>query len=544
MFVLTHPRFLLGTFIVVFASYLAVSYGADWFSLNGQGYKILFLRMAGATTTALLTLASIVLFNMADSRARWVFGTWLVWLSIFLAMVWPGLLMSDTYSAFLYGLSFPIDAWLGFMTPVFYQFVLQVIPKYWALAGLQVIMAAATMAYADWTIRKLGACNLVRLALHLPLALSVAFVSTTLLLSRDVPFAFVNVALALVVFNYVRSREWLLMPYLIAIPLLSSCLLIIRTDGLAPASAAMTVIGVVAFRNCKKQLLIGSFFLAPLLSCSLLLPAVLGKSQNDWGYRISLALNPLGQLVQGNYYESQPGSLRSAIEPIVSYEHVVESSIPQEVPLYWDQSINNQATEQQKSAFLHAVVRLVRENPAKFIAAKITTAGYASGLGPRTLTFVEDDLAGRWAGLTATNPHYRPGLPMSQARSLWSPIGPTREQVMHWLYSTAQYHGLSLRGTFLWWNFVPELCLLLAVVLAYRWAPASSIAALVVLMRVPTTVLLAPASHFKYYFPVEIAGSLLLIAALLEVHRNLPRGLFCARREKIRLSTLTARAMQ
>lgn len=510
-----------GATAACFVAYLIVAYSADWFGMNGVGAKVLFLRVAGAATASITLLLSLWLATLADTATRWIFLGWVAWLGTALALVWPGVLMSDTYSAYLYGLSFPVDNWLGFMTPVSYQFILQIVPKYWAIGLTQVIMAATLLAYADWTVRHLGGGRLARLALHIPLALSVAFISTTLLLSRDVPFALAQVALALVLLNYIRDRCWTSPVYVVTLAVLSAAVALIRTEGIIPAFIALTIVFFRVINKPRSLALLASVFTAPLLIFSLLLPAALGEWQNRWGYQLTLALNPLGQLVQGPYFESNPGAARAAIEPIIPYDRVVEASIPQEIPLYWDQAMNPNASEEQKLAFLKAVRTLIIENPAKFMAVKLTTAGYASGLGPRTLTFVEGDLAGNWQTLSATNPYYADGRPMSEPHSLLGPIGPSRQAVMDTLRSTTQYHGMAMKGTFLWWNFAPELVLLLLVVFAYRWAPASSLAAALVLSRIPMTVLFAPGSHFKYYFPVEIAGSMLLITALLELRGRL-----------------------
>ncbi|EMT5436373.1 MULTISPECIES: hypothetical protein [Stenotrophomonas] len=511
----------LGAAAVSFALYLAVAWSADWFGMNGRGTEVLFLRLAGAGTASIALLLSFRLFLLADTASRLVFLAWAMWLGAALALVWPGILMSDTYSAYLYGLNFPIDSWLGFMTPVGYQFVLQVIPKYWAISLVQVLMAAMLLAYADWTVRRLGGGLIARIVLHLPLAASVAFVSTSLLLSRDVPFAMIQVALALVLLNYLLDRHWTSTRYIVALSLLSALGLVVRTDGLLPAFIAMAIVLIKVLHSPRSTALLFSAFAAPLLVCSLLLPSVLGEWQNRWGYQLTLALNPLGQLVQGPYYESTPGAARTAVDPIIPYDRVVERSIPQEIPLYWDQAMNPNATEEQKQGFLAAVTTLIVENPAKFVSAKLMTAGYASGLGPRTLTFVEGDIAGNWSTLNASNPYYSDGRPMSHVRSLFGTLGPSRESVMAALSSTTQYQGMHLKGSFLWWNFIPELVLLLLVVLAYRWAPASSLAAVLILSRIPAMVLFAPGSHFKYYFTVEIAGSVLLITAFLEARLHL-----------------------
>ncbi|HEV7252634.1 MAG TPA: hypothetical protein VGN97_05990 [Mesorhizobium sp.] len=495
-------------------AYLFLAYGFDWWG-RGSGpnpWGVAAIRLVGAAICFGLILGALELIKRASVGTRILMLAWAAYLGAWAAVFWPGFVMGDTYGAFRSSQAFPINDWHGYFKPLAYGAALDLVPEFWFITLVQVGLAACVLGLWDLVLARHGAHWILRALPHLLLAINVAFVSNMLLLSRDTPFSLTVTALAALAFHLVLKKEVPRRPLALAVTLLSAMAVIWRTDGVLVAVPALLVLlwSIRAYPRAMVRYCAAAVALVAFVQIAV--PLAAGRASDDWGYELSVKLNPLGYILQGDYFAENKEEVLAAAGAVVDQQMLMSVQKPDEIASFWWGGVKWDASEADKERFRRVYTRLLLDNLPLFLAGRIETTAGSSGL--RSPIHAVYDHTSIWNELDRAT--YNDPRPME----FDPPFPELRAKLVDQLRQTAAYRGLTPSGSVLHWNYLPELLVLLAALFLWRLAPAAAAAALVVTLRAPAVMLLAPASHFKYYLSLEITGPFVLAAMLAELSRR------------------------
>ncbi|MBJ7459440.1 MAG: hypothetical protein JHD02_09665 [Thermoleophilaceae bacterium] len=506
----------------------------EWWVISDPDLKVnLWAARATLFVATLLCVRGLIAAVPRMNRRRWVLlGFWSLYLLALVAVSWPAALMSDSVQEVAQSRQLVVSTWFSWIYGLANIALLDVVPHVWFLSVVQALGTAAVLAYAGDVISRRGAgARFPVIAVTAVLALSAPVVATTLLQSRDTPFAVLHLLLALVLLDTIGVRKRVTPVGLVSIGVLVGVLSVLRGDGVVLLLAPLALL---LLRPDRKQLLVGTGTVVGIvLAIRVVVPAPLVLDNDPFRYGLTLRLSALSailaqtsdtadrrtgvtaadratfdaQVAQPFFSETPEQDLRD-LSAVLDLERVEQLAVPTEIPAFWAGAYRADASPAELERFNEVADRLIRDNLATVLADKLQSFSAASGLAPRGFTGVVS-------------------LP-SEQRFDWipeerkvgvaadAPFPDLQEDLGRLLASTASYDGLRPGGAALFWNLLPWMfVLLIPIVVRGRLLPEAVFAA-VILARVPLVFLAAPAAQFKYYYSVYLGGVVcagLLLAA-------------------------------
>lgn len=501
----------LGTAVLLLAAY----YYFDWWRLNSTpaAESYLVVRIFGALVISAAGWTLITWFASLPIAWRRLFMGWVLYLGLWLAATWPGYLMTDSYAAYRYAVDAPFNAWLGTPNIIAYSAVVQLVPHIGAVAVVQLLLAAFVFTYSTRVLVNATGSRAAGMAFSALLALAPAVLYNVLLLSRDTPFSLMVLWLTAFAFDAARRRS-VGLGAAIGMGIAGAAVVAMRGDGilaLLPALAVVLVVGALKVRLASTIAVA-----ATLLLLTGLMPGWVGERRDDWAYEMSLVVNPLGYILQRDYYARDKAAVISVADRVLDVRKVVAQQNPFEIPAYWDNAVRPESTQDERDEFERMYRRLLVENSGLFLANRAEMFAASTGLNRSGFRYADVLQNWNWRHYVA---------PEEVNLSLDRPFPNLFARADAIFRDTKSYHGAVFGGAFLFWNFLPELIVLCVAVLAYVLSPALAAAALVPLLRVPAIVLFAPAAQFKYFLSVELSGMFIFCAGVALLTESARQGL-------------------
>ena len=445
----------------------------------------------------------------ASRVALAVFAGWALYLGAWLVALWPGIIMSDTADTVVNTRQGIVYEWFSYVHSLLNLAVLDAVPNVAAFGVLQVLATAALMAYGSALVLRAGGRWWAVAAMNAVAALSAPLVVNTLLYSRDTLFGLAHVGLALAVAEVVAVRRSVSRGGLIAIALLTGVLSVYRADGIVLALVVPLLL--LTLRPRRRAALLGAAaFAVSLALFHVALPAICRIDPKVPGdYALTLRLNPLGAVLNTDFYSRDPEADLAVLERVIDVDAVRAKATPVEIPAYWEGDWNKAATPQDLAAFTATADRLLRDNAGTVLGNRVATFGAASGLA-------EGGFTGTEMGSVRDRSAW---LPDRAGMEGAPPSAGLYEAAAEPLRESGSYRGLLSWRAALQWNLLPWLALLLGVALAWRRLRFEAVVAAVVLCRVPLVFLAAPAAQYKYYYSVLLAGLVVLGLLLARLRR-------------------------
>ncbi|MBY4949064.1 hypothetical protein K6V92_20900 [Cupriavidus respiraculi] len=496
-------------FCVLFVLTVASMEFGDWWRMRSDPtwsrlHRVVY-HLAGAAFTSLVFAIGLTWLRGLARAWQAVFLAWCAYFGVLLLATWPGYMLTDSVAAFVFGLKYPIDQWLGFFTPFLYTSIVSAFPRIGAVTALQLLICAGVLVYCGQVLTLVTRRPLASVLFFLLIAASPSAVFNFLLLSRDTLFSVMVLWLAAFVLRqfYLRDGSW--SSFGVA-GCIGGCAVVLRGDGwlvLLPLLAIMWFIAA----DRRRLLLLGSAAALIIAVYGLLMPAWLGARHDAFSYRVANTVNPLGYVLQSRHMQD-PGKHVAQIARVVDIDIIREKQTPYEIEAWWTgKLIHEDATDEDKRRYFGAVGKLLFENIGIYLAGRVETFFGASGFYQSSFRYGDAFGAG-W-------PHesIHPGslrLDPAAGRPFPALYGP----IDLWIRESTVYEPGKVQGSVVHWNIIPALIILAACLLAYGALPGVALASLIVLIRVPAVMLLAPASQYKYYLSAELAGAFLFAAAV------------------------------
>jgi hypothetical protein len=429
-----------------------------------------------------------------------VFAAWALYLGAWLVALWPGIVMTDTVDAVVNARQGIVYEWFSYVHSLVHLMALDVVPHVATLGVVQVLATAALMAYASRLVLRAGGRWPAVVAMNLLAAICAPLIVNTLLYSRDTLYGIAHVFLALAVAEAVVVRRSLSRGGLLGIAALTGLLSVYRGDGIALALVVPALL--LLLRPDRRRLLHGAAaFAGSLAFFHVLLPAATVIDPKIPGaYALSLRLNPLGAVLNTNFYSADKERDLAALSRVIDVEAVRREATPTEIPAYWNGRWNREADSADFEAFTTTADRLLRDNLATVLGNRVQTFGAASGLAEGGFKGTDFGPFETRHGWIADRTGMEGAPPSSEIYD--AVTGPLRE--------SGRYYGLLSWRSSLQWNLIPWMLLLGGVLLAYRRLRFEAVVAAVILCRVPLVFAAAPAAQYKYYYSVLLGGLVVL----------------------------------
>lgn len=505
-------------FAILFVLLFGSMASGDWWGLRESrawGRRLFVHQGAGAAFIALvLTIVLTWLWALSrDWKIVWL--GWMAYLSALLVATWPGYLMSDSIASFAYGHQYPVVQWLGYFTPFLYGNITAAVPHVGAVTAFQVVVCAAVFVYCGQTLKLVTGRWLASALFFVLLAASPSAMFNVFLLSRDTLFSALVLWLAAFLLRQYYLREQAVAAFAVA-GCMAGCVAVLRGDGWLVA----VPLTVILWWIVRPRALIAIFAIlaaAIITVYGIAMPKLTGSRFDAFGYGVANTVNPLGYVLQSRYMQD-PGQYLADISRVVDVERIKQMQTPYEIPAWWTgQLIRPEASKEDKREYFGAVRKFLLENPGVFLAGRVETFFGATGFYQDAFRY-SDAYAQGWPPTT---------IPPSQLRldpHAGRPVPALHQLVDGWFRESTVYEPGVIKGAVVHWNIIPALVILVACLFAYGIMPGVALASLIVLIRVPAVMLLAPASQYKYYLSAEFAAAFLFAAAIfLSLRRFKPR---------------------
>lgn len=498
---------------------IAASRTGGWFTPDGAYYEHNLDRMRLLLPLLLAPLLyALPTVARRTTRTGWiVFAAWTAFLGFWLVALWPGIVMTDTHSIVVTVRSGIMQEWFSWLHALYVMAAMDIVPQVWFMALLQVLATAATMAYASQVLLDWRRSVPAVVAMNVLAALAVPIAVNAVLLSRDTSFALLHVVLALAVAQVV-TRQRRATPVRIGwIAVATGVLSVLRGDGIVLLAVVPALL--LALRPPRSAVLrTAAGFAAAAVVFHVALPAVFHIEDQGRAYAVSLRINPLGAVLNRDFYSPDRASDLEGLGHVIDVEAVRQMHDPSEIPAFWANKWNPSATPEQFAAFQGIANRLLVQNLGTTLGNRVETFMGATGLNRGQFTTPPLDRAQRWSFI---------GRPEGIVAE--PPSAGLYDIVADFVGHTSGYTGAVSARAALWWDFLPLLAVLGGVLLAWRRLPFAAAAAAVLLCRVPLLFLVEPASQFKYYLSVQVGGIVVvgfLLAALHDRRRTavIPSG--------------------
>jgi hypothetical protein len=250
------------------------------------------------------------------------------------------------------------------------------------------------------------------------------------------------------------------------------------------------------------------------------LPNTIGTKMDDWNYRVVNTINPLSYVLQSKNHTDIDNRLASIAE-VVNIEKLRQEQTPYENSAWWNGGssgvLKQPLTNDQKNNYTTTVVSFLLENIGIYFAGRMETFFATTGFNKYGFRYEDEFRTEKWEINWSSPPR------LNMALNNDRPFPKIFDFVNDLIIKSTVYHGFKLSGSVLFWNFLPWLAILLLSMFSYRLTPGIALASFVILSRIPAVFLAAPASHFKYYFSVELSGIFLLCAGLYSIYSFIKR---------------------
>jgi hypothetical protein len=478
---------------------------------------VLFCALAAGCYTVLrqrrAIVASIAAQRTAVAYCAVLFVALAAYHLVWLLGLWPGLLMSDTLATVRRVQSLRIDNWFSYLHPLLWLGLYQIWPNIAVIGLFQIAITATMLVYLAMTLQRTGGAVVAAIAVALSLV-SIPIIVNTAFFTRDTAFGVAHMALALYVFNMIVRQRGLGRPAMAAnvtifLTLAASFLALYRGEGIFAAIALPFLLAGFGVATTRRA--------AAMLAAIVLIYATLGIGVQKTVFRdqareytLVLLLNPLGFVMQHDYWSKDKAEDAAIIDQVVDVELVRNISNPYEVPVYWAGGARRGASDAAFDAFVTRAKGILADNLHYFAAGRMATFLASAGFSPSAVLYADyvrttiDYPEAVWRTISRT--------PLSQTMRDW---------MLGVIETASHYNGLSLSGMVLHWNLLPGFVLVVVSACLFRLLPATAAAAMLIGSRVPFIVLMAPASQFKYFYSLYLFG---LFGILLAV------GEFCAYR--------------
>lgn len=504
------PRRALAAAAVAAAVTLVAWQTGDWWDTGGASRNLTVARVLIFGTVFGLAWAIVPLVRRSGRIARVVFVAWTAYLGLWLAAIWPGLIVPDTMEVVSRARLGVVYEWFSYLHSVINVMVLDLVPHVATFGVLQALGTAALMAFASSVLLEWRRSVPAVVAMNVVAALSAPVVANSLLYSRDTIYTLVQVALALYVARAVVLRRTLPPAGLAGIALAVGFLSVYRSDGIALLACVPLVL--LLLRPSRRAAGLGAAaFAGAALLFHVVLPATMTLGEEDpHAYALSLRINPLGAVLNTDFNSPDKAADLAALGRVIDVEGVRQLHTPADIPAFWQNRWNRQASEADFAAFTSTADRLILENPRIVLRNRLEVFGTASGLGGGqfTLPYGELDAGHRWVppeGLAASPPSQE-----------------LKDGAIRVAAYTSEYTGRVSLHSALHWNLLPWLLLLAGALAGFRRFPLQAVVAVVILCRVPLVFLFAPAAQYKYYYAVELGG--IVVLGLLLAHVRFKRA--------------------
>ncbi|MFT4034540.1 MAG: hypothetical protein QM679_03080 [Patulibacter sp.] len=496
----------------------------EWWQITDPSLKInLWTARAVLLVTLTLGLRGVIAVLPRMTPLRWTLaGFWLLYAALAIVLAWPGTLMSDSIQEFTISRGLVITTWFGWIYGLAHLALLDLIPRMWFLLVVQVLGSAAVFAYAGDVIYRRGRGARWPLVLTtLLLAGAAPVIATTILISRDAPFGVLHLLLALLIVDAVAVRKRATPLIVLAVAVLAGVLSVLRGDGVL---LLWTPLLLLALRPSRQAALRGGLVtVALIVAIRVVLPTPLKLDDDPFRYSLTLRLPAIAAIladandtadrrddlpasdrknfegsVNRPFWSKTPEADLEALAGVIDLRRVEGLQSPFEIPAFWFGAYRLDATPAQIARFQQTADRLIRDNLPVVLASKVETFSASSGLMNHGFTGIPFERgANPFGGIApAQRDHLAASAPWPSGTN-W---------LARQLGRSATYQGLRPAGSALWWNLVPALVLLLAVlIIRRRWWPEALLAG-VILARVPLVFVAAPAAQFKYYYSVYLGG--------------------------------------
>ena len=477
----------------------------DWW-VGGYPGADTNLTIARMTTFGLVfagTYALPKLLYRVSAAGTVLFVGWTAYLGGWLLAMWPGIFMTDTTDIVNNTRQGIAYEWFSYLHSLIHLVVLDLIPEAAAVGVIQVLATAGLMAYASTTLLRVRRNWPAVIAMNVLAAASAPVVVNTLLESRDTLYSVAHVFLAIYVARAVMLDRRLSRGGLVGIAVLTSALSVYRGDGIALVVVVPLVL-LLGLRPPRDAVLRGAgVFVAALIAFHVVLPAALAIQERPHQYELALRLNPLGAVLQTDFYSETKEADLAALSRVIDVEGVKQVSTPVEIPAYWGGKWNQAASDADFAAFEAVSDRLLRDNLGIVAGNRLRTFSAASGLS-----------AGGFTGTAMAGADDRfDWIADRTGMAGEPPVQGLYDVGAKFIRASGEFRGITLRGSALHWNLLPSLLLLLGVLLAFRRVRFEAVIAVILLSRVPLILAAAPASQFKYYYAIHLGG--IIVAGLL-----------------------------
>ena len=495
---------------VCVVGYLLAAFLFDWWGLNGTAAwrPLLTVRIFGAVSFALIACFLLELVRRVRTSTRLVMLAWALYSGILLSIVWPGLLTPDTRALYMRSFDYPLDDWFGIFTSLQYSSSLQLIPHVGFYAIHQLMSWCAVMGLADHVLRSAGARAWLRIAVNVWLATSVAGMYGILQLSRDTSFAIAFLAMLTFVARIFFLRDRVTLTALIGGAVSAAVLCAIRFDSIVIVVAAALIL--LFWSQVQRRMLVsaGLVFVVFYMAFVPISGTLVGRASQTMGYGMTLIINPLGYIINSDFRSSSRAQDLEVIDKVVSVDVIRKVQQPDEIAAYWAGAVRWDSTVQERKEFILVFARLVLTNFDRFLEGRVLTFLGSTGLRERNGAYVhkeytQDSGDGKDMSGFVANP----------------PFPDARHSLLEMVKTSAEFRGLSLSGSAVYFNFLPHIVVCLALLCFFRQAPASASIAALLLIKVAINFVFAPASQHLYFLCLVISVPFALAIFVLEMCR-------------------------
>ncbi len=418
---------------------------------------------------------------------------------------YPGYIMTDSYETIFQVMNLDFTNWFSSIHPFLYLILFQIIPHPIVVPIFQIILSSIIFSLIINKIYKV--LGLVpALFLFLLIFSSVPIIVNTIFYTRDTIYGVLHLLLIYFIFDSLTTDNTT-QKRLICIISISLLLSIYRSEGILLLFLVPFSFFIMKKISFKKTLIISVTSILFFIPLSFTLDKLL-SIKNVGNYKLTLIMNPLGYLIQNNYFTVSGEKDMEIISNVLDVPKVKELSTPYEIPAYWAGAWDWKKSDKDYSKLYQLFFRMVGDNIPLFINNRILNFLASTGFSDSGGLYYLD--GAKWS--TENKSYQLIQEKFALKNDLFPNVKSFQNKIIEF---TLKFKGAN-GGRILFWNFVPFIAILSLLILLYKWVPISSICSIIILYRVPIIFLISPGSQFKYYYSVYLFGLIAIFFAFTE----------------------------
>jgi hypothetical protein len=448
-------------------------------------------------------------FQKSDRVFYVFFFGFSLWFMFWLIGLWPGFLMTDTYATLYQVKILSFDSWFSYLHPLMYLILYYIFPSPIIIPIFQILLTSFIFAWILKLIYKKGVLLWIILIFIVILGISIPIIVNTIFYTRDTIFGLLHLWIAVYLFDILLEKKYSQLARINKILLWSVLIFlsIYRSDGF-PLLLLIPLLLIITKQIDTKQVLnlILSVSLIFFVT-SVVIPKILKVHNLNKSYGLTLIMNPLGYIIQNDYFSRDKDRDRVIMSKVLDVEKVKQLSNPYEIPAYWARAWKPETAEADYANLNSLFIELTKNNLPLFISNRIYCFSASTSLNDKGFLYVdirEKDSGAEVHNIPTTSLFFKNFTP-----KLYNCLS-------NLLNSTTIYKGAILSGRFLYWNFMPHLLIIILTMLLYPYIPCTAASSLIIFYRVPILFLTAPASQFKYFYSLYLFGFFVILLALIE----------------------------